>query len=100
MKSRKAISRPGSEGEYGTMKVYEGRMDELSHQRAQQVADSFWRGVDPRRRIEKAEGGMVQEDPRAMANLSERAIHTEYPRRRLNEFGFGTNQLFDTEGYL
>lgn len=100
MKTRKAMSRPGSEQEYGTMGKYERRMDELAHQRAQQVSDYFWAGVDPRRRIEKAEGGMVQEDPRAMANLSERAIHTEYPRRSLNSFGFGTNQLFDTEGDL
>lgn len=91
-----AISRKGSESEYGEMSLYERRRDELAFHRAQQLEDSFWKGVDPRRRIEKAEGGMVQEDPRAMANLSERAIHTEYPNRRLNSFGFGTNELFDT----
>lgn len=35
---------------------------------------------DPRRRQELADGGMVREDQRAMANLSPRAIHHEYPR--------------------
>ncbi len=37
-------------------------------------------GVDPRRRQELADGGMVREDDRAMANLSEKAIHHEYPK--------------------
>lgn len=35
---------------------------------------------DPRRRQELADGGMVREDRNAMANLSNRAIHHEYPR--------------------
>lgn len=37
-------------------------------------------GIDPRRRQEMADGGMVREDDRAMANLSEKAIHHEYPK--------------------
>jgi len=96
MKNHRAIQRPKSRSEYGDMERYERRLDELAYRRAQDVADSFWRGVDPRRRVEKADGGMVMEDPRAMANLSERAIHQEYPERRINSFGFGTNNLFDT----
>lgn len=36
--------------------------------------------VDPRRRQELADGGMVREDRNAMANLSGRAAHYEYPR--------------------
>lgn len=35
---------------------------------------------DPRRRQELADGGMVREDERAMANLPRQAIHHEYPR--------------------
>lgn len=96
MKNHRAIQRPTSRSEYDEMERYERRLDELAYHRAQSVADSFWRGVDPRRRVEKADGGMVQEDPRAMANLSERAIHQEYPERRINSFGFGTSNLFDT----
>ena len=37
-------------------------------------------GVDPRRRKELADGGMVREDRKAMSNLSNQAIHHEYPR--------------------
>ncbi|MGA8764229.1 MAG: hypothetical protein WB562_15280 [Candidatus Sulfotelmatobacter sp.] len=36
--------------------------------------------VDPRRRQELADGGMVREDRKSMANLSNTAIHHEYPR--------------------
>ncbi len=97
-KNHKAISRPGSEKEYAEMSLWERRMDERDFHRAQQVENFFWKGVDPRRRIEIAEGGMVKEDRRAMANLSETPIHREYPDRALNSYGFGTNQLFDTQG--
>lgn len=37
-------------------------------------------GVDPRRKQELADGGMVREDRKAMSNLSNQAIHHEYPR--------------------
>ncbi len=37
-------------------------------------------GIDPRRRQEMADGGIVREDQRAMANLSPKAIHHEYPK--------------------
>ena len=37
-------------------------------------------GIDPRRRQEMADGGMVREDQQAMANLSNKAIHHEYPK--------------------
>ncbi len=95
-KSQEALSRPGSEREYGDASQYERRMDERNAHRAEQIESFFWKGVDPRRRIEVAEGGMVKEDPRAMANLSETPIHREYPRRGLNSYGFGSNELFDT----
>jgi hypothetical protein len=102
MKNKKnkeeAMSRPGSEKEYGEASLYERRMNERAFHRAQQLESFFWKGVDPRRRVEIAEGGMVKEDPRAMANLSESPIHREYPRRGLNSYGFGTNELFDTIG--
>lgn len=37
-------------------------------------------GIDPRRRQEMADGGIVREDQRAMANLPARAIHHQYPK--------------------
>jgi len=96
-KNHKAMPRSGSEKEYAEMSLWERRMDERDFHRAQQLDNFFWKCVDPRRRIEMAEGGMVREDQRAMANLSETPIHREYPDRSLNSYGFGTNQLFDTQ---
>ncbi len=49
-------------------------------ERAQSAASAFYAGIDPRRRIEVADAGMVQEDYRAIANLPTRFIHSEYPR--------------------
>lgn len=46
---------------------------------------------DPRRRQELADGGMVREDDRAMANLSPRAVHHEYPR-----LGYYSNPYIDS----
>lgn len=40
----------------------------------------FWQGIDPRRRQEFADGGMVKEDDNAMANLPTEAVHTTYPK--------------------
>jgi hypothetical protein len=40
----------------------------------------FYQGIDPRRREEVANGGMIQEDHKAMANLSPNFIHKEFPR--------------------
>lgn len=47
--------------------------------------------VDPRRRQELADGGMVREDRRAIANLPERASHYEYPR-----LGYYSNPYIDS----
>lgn len=35
--------------------------------------------MDPRRRQEMADGGMIREDDKAFANLPAQAIHHEYP---------------------
>ena len=52
------------------------RLNEIYQHR---MRESFGGGVDPRRRRELADAGMVQEDPRAMANLPTQAIHAEFP---------------------
>lgn len=77
MKS-KAYSRPSVRSKYEQLQKEERRLDEIYTARQRAIAGEG--GVDPRRRIEFAEGGMVQEDPRAMANLPETPIHTEFPR--------------------
>lgn len=52
------------------------RREDMKLTRVQYPEDT----CDPRRRQELADGGMVREDQSAMANLSPRAIHHEYPR--------------------
>jgi hypothetical protein len=50
------------------------------------MRESFYNNVDPRRKQELADSRMIQEDHKAMANLSDKAIHKqfnawEYPER-------------------
>lgn len=59
--------------------------------RTRDMMSQYYAGVDPRRRREVAEGGMVREDHNAMANLPRQAIHCEYPDR----FGFRQNPYID-----
>lgn len=47
--------------------------------RVESMSSHFYGGIDPRRRQEMADGGMVAEDRGAVANLSERFIHRQYP---------------------
>jgi hypothetical protein len=91
------ISRGEGRMEYEIMYNENRALNERDFRRANNIGEFFWEGVDPRRRIELAEGGMVREDRNAMANLPLQAIHTEYPERTINSYGFGTNQLFDAE---
>lgn len=53
-------------------------VEQLAHMRAMQNA--FFAGVDPRRRRELADSGMVHEDHTAMANLSPVGYQKEYPK--------------------
>lgn len=50
------------------------------------MQSTFYSGIDPRRRWEKAHGGMVKEDHNAVANLSPQFIHKEYPSSYDNPF--------------
>lgn len=66
--------------EYDQMYQNEQRRDQRAFARTRDMENEFYAGVDPRRRQEIAEGGMVREDHNAMANLPRQAIHTEYPQ--------------------
>lgn len=74
------ITRKQTRQEYGEFKDIRQKVsvEQLAHMRAMQNA--FFAGVDPRRRQELADAGMVHEDHTAMANLSPQAIHREYPK--------------------
>jgi hypothetical protein len=86
-KNPKAYTRPEAMAKNTQLNKEERRLDEMYQHRMREIAGGG--GVDPRRRIEFAEGGMVQEDPRAMANLPRQAIHMEYPK----------NPFFDTGAF-
>ena len=59
-------------------------------ERVENNASYLYAGIDPRRRQEVADSGMVQEDPNAIANLSGTPIHREYTR-----FGFYSTPYID-----
>ena len=86
------ITRKQTRKEYEDFKNIrdEVSVEQLAHMRAMQNA--FFGGVDPRRRRELADSGMVHEDHTAMANLSTRPIHREYPK---DGTGFVFNPYLD-----
>lgn len=77
-------------------KVMEQKQEELQRENFERIKaarSAFFAGIDPRRRREVADSGMVQEDRTAIANLSSTPIHREYTR-----FGFySTPYIDDTE---
>jgi len=66
--------------EYSAMYQLEQRRDQRSFDRTRDMSNEFYAGVDPRRRQEVADGGMIREDRNAMANLPRVAQHHEYPQ--------------------
>ena len=77
-KSR-AIDRDEMLSVYGNMEDKSEKYSERAYDRVGEVYSSFYAGLDPRRRQEMADGGMVKEDKVAIANLSEKPVHREYP---------------------
>ena len=53
---------------------------------------AFYSNIDPRRRQEMSDGGIVMEDTNAMANLPRQAVHHEYPRE-----GYYSSAVLDQE---
>lgn len=66
--------------EYSAMYQLEQRRDQRAFDRTQDMSNEFYAGVDPRRRQEVADGGMIREQHSAMANLPRQAQHHEYPQ--------------------
>lgn len=87
-RSRKEVRQSTKEWEL-KQEAYE----RLNFDRVNNRASDLYAGIDPRRRREVADSGMVQEDHNAVANLSPIPIHREYTR-----FGFySTPYIDDTE---
>ena len=86
----RAIRRHEVRAEYDEMYKLEQRRDQRAFNRTRDMENEFYAGVDPRRRQEVAEGGIVKEDLNAMANLPRQAIHHEYPQA-----GYYASQYID-----
>lgn len=52
----------------------------VNYANVEEMYSCFYGGIDPRRRMEMADGGMVQEDQNAMSNLPTKGYQTQYPR--------------------
>ena len=68
----------------------QAQLQRLNFERVMSEASDLYAGIDPRRRREVADSGMVQEDHTKIANLPSRPIHTEYKR-----FGFYSTPYID-----
>jgi hypothetical protein len=58
----------------------EQERDQRSFERVRDINGEFYAGLDPRRRQEIADGGMIREDQNQMANCPRMAMHHEYPQ--------------------
>jgi len=83
----------------------EQRRDERAFERLRAIGGEFYAGLDPRRRQEVADSGMIQEDHTQMANLPRMARHFEYPRSEYYSTPYvpdmlrGTSDESDDDGY-
>ena len=76
----RAIRRHEARSVYTEMYRLEQERDQRAFDRTRNNKNEFYAGIDPRRRQEVADAGMIREDHRAMANLPTREIHHEYPQ--------------------
>lgn len=76
----RAIRRDEVRAEYSAMYQLEQRRDQRTFDRTRDMSNEMYAGVDPRRRQEIADGGMIREDRKGMANLPRQAQHHEYPQ--------------------
>ena len=53
---------------------------------AAEMLNTFYDHIDPRRRQEMQDSRMIQEDHKAVANLSPRFIHQEYNQMKFDRF--------------
>jgi hypothetical protein len=85
-----ALNRRESREVYHNMEMKRDMVNDYNYDRVQSVYSSFYAGLDPRRRQEMADGGMVHEDTTAMANLSPNGFQRQYPRA-----GYYANPFID-----
>lgn len=54
--------------------------NQINSDRTKELYSYFYAGLDPRRKDEMADAGMIHEDNNAMSNLPEKGYQQEYPR--------------------
>ena len=79
-KNNMAIKRQKAMDNRGKNQVDEAIHNAQAYANVADIRSHFYTGIDPRRRQEMADSHMVEEDDKAMANLSPQFIHKEYPR--------------------
>ena len=55
------------------------RIAERAFARTREIGGEYYHGLDPRRRNERADAGLIQEDHTQIANLPSQARHHEFP---------------------
>lgn len=75
----RSISRDEALSVYPVVETKSEQYSQRAYDRVEEMYSSFYAGLDPRRRQEMADGGMVKEDRKSIANLSEKFVHREYP---------------------
>lgn len=70
--------------EYRVMEIKRDALHDANYDQLQSPEYYFYAGIDPRRRNEAADAGMVREDRTKIANLSDRFIHEQYPSSGFN----------------
>lgn len=66
--------------EYSRIQRENRDLQGLIEKRERDIGSYYWHGIDPRRKQEYADGGMVSEDKMAMSNLSEKGYQLQYPK--------------------
>lgn len=76
---QRSVRRPEVERDYTAFELERDRVVAEKYRRAREIAGEFGGGLDPRRRQEVADAGLIREDHTAMANLPRTAQHHEFP---------------------
>ena len=66
--------------DYNDLYDDEKQLEHIVRDRENDMKSFFWQGIDPRRRQEFADGGIIKEDYTAMGNCPTQPIHKEYPK--------------------
>jgi hypothetical protein len=78
-KRERAVKRTEIENDYSALREDQDRCIRYAYERARQIGGEYGAGLDPRRRQEVADAGLIREDHTQMANLPRMAQHHEFP---------------------